>query len=319
MNFKLLGTFLSVADNASFRKAADEIHLSLPAISMRIKQLEEQLGVTLFQRTTRTVELTQEGEQLMLSGRRAMAEIDAGLAQIQQAADVQRGRLSFACVPSVASSRLPLVLTTFAKRYPGIAVHVRELAQKDLIEAVRRRDVDFAIGPVADGRGDFEFRAVFVDEYCALLSQSYEHRGQSGISLLDLSRMPLLKLSSSTAFRDHIDEALRAHGLKPEANYEFMHVHTILAMAEAGLGVALLPRIAIPIWSRLKAVRIINPTLSRTIAIVTIRGHTLSPAARRLVDLCDQLLPPDDVNTAEVTDACSRAERDVEREMNSPA
>ncbi len=301
MNLKLLGTFLSVAENASFRKAAEQNHLSLPAVSMQIKQLEEQLGVSLFQRTTRRVELTAEGEQLMISGRKAMAEIDAGLAQIQQAADVQQGRLSFACVPTVSASRLPLILTTFAKKYPGITVHVRELANKELLEAVRRREVDFAIGTMPERKGELEFKPVFVDEYCALLPKGYHDGGRSGISLRELANMPLLKLSSSTAFREHLDEALHANGLPVETNYEFMHVHTLIAMAEAGLGVALLPRISIPAKTALKVVRVSSPVLTRTISIITIRGHSLSPAAARLVELCDQMIPPDAVGTGPVS------------------
>jgi len=290
INFKLLGAFLSVAENSSFRKAADQTNRSLPAVSMQIKQLEEQLGVVLFQRTTRRVELTEAGEKLMISARKALAELEGGLTQIQHDVDIQQGRLSFACVPTISSTRLPLILTTYAKRYPGITVHVRELANQELLEAVRRRDVDFAIGPMPERKGELDFSPIFVDEYCALLPRGYQDGGRAGISLRELSKMPLLKLSSSTAFRDHVDNALRVHGLVAESNFEFMHVNTLIAMAEAGLGVALLPRIAIPRKTALKAVRIINPTLSRTIAVVTIRGHSLSPAAARLVELCNDLI-----------------------------
>ena len=160
INFKLLGTFLAVAQNSSFRKAAEQSHLSLPAVSMQIKQLEEQLGVALFQRTTRKVELTQEGEQLMISARKAMAELESGLAQIQQAADVRQGHLAMACVPTVAGTRLPPLLVKFARLYPGISVSVREMVHDDLLEVVRRREVDFGIGPVPEKSGELDF--VFV-------------------------------------------------------------------------------------------------------------------------------------------------------------
>lgn len=294
VNLKLLGTFLAVAQNASFRKAAEQVSLSLPAVSMQIKQLEEQLGVALFQRTTRKVELTQEGEQLMISGRKAMAELEAGMTLIQHAADVQQGRLSFACVPTVSSSLLPAILTTFASKYPAVRVHVRELANKDLLEAVRRRDVDFAIGMVQERKSELDFAPVFVDEYCALLPRWYRDGDRTHISLRELARSPLLKLAGSTAFREHVDEALRANGIEIETNYEFVHVSTLVAMAEAGLGVALLPRVAIPRKTPLKVARVSEPALSRTIAIVTIRGHSLSPSAARLVELCHRMLklPP---------------------------
>src|ERR1700722_6693301 len=96
INLKLLTTFLAVAQNASFRKAAHQRNRSLPAVSMQIKQLEKQLGLALFQRTTRKVDLAREGEQLMISVRRGLAELEAGLTEIQQVADVQHGHLSFA-------------------------------------------------------------------------------------------------------------------------------------------------------------------------------------------------------------------------------
>jgi DNA-binding transcriptional LysR family regulator len=289
INFKLLGTFLAVAENSSFRKAADQTHLSLPAVSMQIKQLEEQLGVALFQRTTRKVDLTQAGEQLMISARKAMAEIETGLVQIQHTVDVQQGHLSFGCVPTVAGSRLPQILLKFSKKYPGISVHVRELAHQDLLEAVRRREVDFGIGPVPDKKGELNFSPIFVDDYFALLPKAFHDGSRAGVSLQELAKMPILTLSNSTLFRNHLDSVLKANGVEPELNYEFTHVSTLIAMAEAGLGVAVLPRIAIPRKTLLKAVRITGPAISRTIAVITIRGHSLSPAAARLVDLCGQL------------------------------
>jgi DNA-binding transcriptional LysR family regulator len=290
INFKQLLTFLAVAEHSSFKKAADSLFISMPAVSMQIKQLEEQLGVVLFQRTTRKVDLTAEGEQLMITARKAMAELESGLARLQQTVDIQQGHLSFGCVPTIASTRLPAILTEFAKKYPGVSVHVRELAQRELLEAVRRSEVDFGIGPVEEKKTDLDLSSIFIDEYVALLPKSYADKGRAGISLRELSKMPLLTLGTSTLFREHLNEALTASGLVSERNYEFTHVTTLVAMAEAGLGIAILPRVAIPVKTRLKTVKIINPALTRTIGIVKIKGHTLSPAAARLVDLCNQQL-----------------------------
>lgn len=292
INFKLLSVFLSVAENASFRKAADQTHRSMPAVSMQIKQLEEQVGVALFQRTTRKVSLTDEGEKLLISARKALAELENGLSQIQHSINLQQGRLSFACIPTVASTRLPLILTTFAKKYPGITVHVKELANHDLLDSVRRREVDFGIGPMPEEKGELDFAPIFVDEYCAMLPKDYQIQGRDGISLRELSKLPLLMLSNASLFRGHVDKALSVHGLEARSNYEFVHVNTLIAMAEAGLGVALLPRISIPRKTPLKVVRVVKPALSRTISIATIRGHSLSPSASRLVDLFSQLIAP---------------------------
>lgn len=284
-NFKLLSAFVSVAEHGSFRKAAEQSFVSLPAISMQVKQLESQLGVALFHRTTRRVELTPEGEELLISARKALAELDSGLARIQQAANAQQGNLAFACVPTVAGTRLPAVLTTYARHYPGIAVRVRELTHHDLLEAVRRREVDFGIGPVEDKRPDLEFHPLFNDEYCALLPHGYRHNGRQAITLREVTRLRLLTLAPNSMFRNHLEAALQASGIKADLGYEFTHASTLIAMVEAGLGAGILPRIAIPRGTTLTAVRITRPALHRTIAVVTIRGYTLSPAGARLVEM----------------------------------
>lgn len=291
INFKLLGTFLAVAENESFSKASEQTHISLPAVSMQVKHLEARLGVALFQRTTRRVELTAEGEQLMISARKAMAELEDALAQIRQAADVQQGHLSLACVPTVAGTRLPSLMTTFARQYPGITVGVRELTQPELLQAVRKREVDFAIGPEPLKLSELQFRAIFVDDYIALLPASHAAATKAFVTLREVVNMPLLALGASQ-FHAQLMEVFDAEGLRPELNYEFTHVSTIVAMAEAGLGVAIMPRVAVPRHTRLKALRITRPSIARTIGILTIRGHTPSPSAGRFIEMCDTLIPP---------------------------
>lgn len=293
INFKLLGTFLAVADNVSFRKASEQTHLSLPAVSMQIKQLEKQLGVALFQRTTRRVELTPEGEKLMISARKAMAELDGALMHIQQAADVQQGHLSFACVPTVAGTRLPALMIAFARQYPGISVRVRELTQPGLLEAVRKREVDFAIGPEPEKLGELDFQPLFVDSFVALLPAGHPAAAKASITLRELVKMPLLSLGTSQ-FHQHLLQVLQQEGLAPELNYEFTHVSTLVAMAEVGLGCGIMPKVAVPRHDGLKALKIVRPSMSRTIGIVTIRGHAPSPSAGRFVEMCSALIPPHD-------------------------
>ena len=290
INFKVLSTFLAVAEHTSFRKAADRLSLSLPAVSMQIKQLEERLGVALFQRTTRKVELTAQGEQLMISTRKAMAELDAGLSRIQQAADAQQGHLSLACIPTVAGTRLPALLIEFANRYPGVTVQVRELAQPELVEAVRRREVDFGIGLRPDRAGEFDCQPLFDDPFVAVLPESHPAASKTTITLRELAKLKLLALGTSQ-FRRHLQEALKSEGLTLDTTYEFTHISTMVAMIEAGLGVGVLPEVAVPERSSLKTVRVVRPAMMRTVTVLKIRGHTFSPAAARFVEICGLLKP----------------------------
>lgn len=288
LNFNLLSTFLAVAENNSFREAGAKVHLSLPAVSMQIKQLEDRLGVALFHRTTRKVLLTPEGEQLMISARKAMAELDVAFTLIQRVADVNQGNLSFACIPTVAGTRLPPMLTRFAQKFPGITVQVREVSQPELLTAVRKREVDFGIGVVPQSAGEFEYQALFQDDYVAVFTLPHPFARKRTVTLKELSKMRLLALSASQ-FRQHIVEAAAAENLQLDMSYEFTHVNTVIAMIEAGLGVGILPSIAIPSKTGLATCRVTRPALSRTIAITTIKGHSLSPAATQFVALCNEM------------------------------
>ena len=291
VNLKVLSTFLAVAENESFRKAAEQINISLPAVSMQIKQLEERLGVALLQRTTRKVILTQEGEKLMISTRKAMAEIDAALSSIEQAANAQQGNLVFACVPTVASTRLPALVTAFARDYPGISVGIRETAQPELLEAIRKREVDFGIGPMPEKMGEFECTALFEDPYVALVPEDHPLADKNGISLRELTKIsPSLLMLGSSQFQQQLNEVLLKNKIGIERNYDFTYVSTMAAMVEAGLGVGILPKVAVPRQTSLKVVNIVRPVMYRTIAIISMRGHSLSTASQRFVYLCNDVL-----------------------------
>jgi DNA-binding transcriptional LysR family regulator len=249
------------------------------------------LGVALLQRTTRKVVLTHEGEKLMISTRKAMAEIDAALLSIEKAANAQQGNLVFACVPTVASTRLPALVTDFARAYPGISVGIRETAQPELLEAIRKREVDFGIAPMPEKLGDFHCTPLFKDPYVALVPEDHPLANKAGISLRELTKLsPSLLMLGSSQFQQQLDDVLKKNKINIERNYDFTHVSTMAAMVEAGLGVAILPKVAVPRQTALCAVNIVRPVMSRTIAIITMRGHSLTIASQRFVDMCNEVL-----------------------------
>lgn len=290
INFKLLYMFLLVADHGSFRRAAEKSNRSEAAVSMQVKQLELQLGLALFHRTTRSVELTRDGEQLVGSVRKALAEIEAGLKAIRESADLESGTLSIACVPTVAATRLPHILLAFQKEHPRINVHVREVVATELIETIRQRQVDFGIGPKMEAGSQFSFRPILRDEMYALLPASYKLQRKNGVTLKELSQLPILMLTSLSAFRRELDAMLNARNLTLITKYEVRNPQTLCAMAEAGLGAALLPRISVPPGTRLQAVPVVAPSMPREICIVTFKGQSLPPAAARLASFVERLI-----------------------------
>ncbi|WP_454743570.1 LysR family transcriptional regulator [Cupriavidus necator] len=295
VNLKLLQTFLVVAAESSFRVAAEKSFRSPSAVSAQIRQLEEQLGVALFHRTTRNVRLTDEGEQLLECAQRALLEVEEGLRKIQEAADMRRGKVSLSCSPTVAETRLARVLAAFEKDYPGIEVSVRELTSSALFDSVRNREVDFGIGPAID-TAEFQFDPIMEDPLYALVPKRFITTAKRSISLTTLSNMPLLLLNPATALRGMLESAMNERHLSFSTRYEFTQAQTLISMATAGLGAAILPKVALP--SRTDpstyVLRIVNPMLVRQVSVITLRGQNLSPAPLRLVELLRQLLPDPD-------------------------
>ena len=291
VNLKLLQTFLLVGEHSSFRVAAERSFRSQSAVSAQIRQLEEQLGVSLFHRTTRSVRLTEEGHQLLECAQRALLEVESGLRKIQESADIRRGRVSLSCSPTIAETRLARVLAAFEGEYPGIEVHVRELTSTALFDSVRKHEVDFCIGPLID-TSEFHFEPVLDDPLYALVPKKFVTTSKDTISLATLTNMPLLVLNYATALRGMLEATVKERHLTFTTRYEFTQAQTLISMASAGLGAAILPKVALPPRpdESVYVLRIVNPPLVRQVAVITVRGQALSPASLRLVQLLRQLI-----------------------------
>jgi DNA-binding transcriptional LysR family regulator len=293
INLKLLQTFMLVAEHNSFRHAADETRRSQSAVSTQIKQLESQLGVPLFHRTTRRVQLTTEGEQLLVSSRRAIQEVELCLRKLNETVDIKRGRIALSCSPTIAATRLPRILSIFEQDYPGIQMFIREQSSDDLFNSVRNQEVDFGIGPTIQS-SDFEFETILNDDLYALVPRHLMPKAKESITLEQLARLPILLLNPATALRSLLEDTMRARKLRFTTKYEFTQAQTLISMASVGLGAAILPKTVTPDArdTPCHVLRVVDPPLFRQVAIITVRGQALSPAAARLAQLLRQFISP---------------------------
>jgi DNA-binding transcriptional LysR family regulator len=286
-NLRAIQIFVVVAENSSFRKAAEVLHRSQSAVSTQIKLLEEQIGVSLFHRTTRRVQLTAEGEQLLGHAQRAVASLERGLREIREAANLQSGHIAMGCVPSIAATVLPGVLAEFRHKRSAIGLELRELASEQLLQTIARQDISFGIGPEVDEASDFDFVPIGSEPIFALLPQAHWKPDHTTITLAELAELPVILASGSAALRNVINRELALQNLEITNSFEVIQVQTMLAFAQAGLGVAILPKIMIPkpLDQGLQALPIVDPVLERTLCLITLRGNSLSPAALELSGL----------------------------------
>lgn len=286
VNLKLLHTFLLVAEHRSFRKAADEANRSPSAVSMQIRDLEEQVGVTLFLRTPQTIKLTPEGKILFEQVKRAVTEVQVGLDQLSDAALTRRGHIRIACVPTLASTRLPNILATFRVRFPRSIVQVRELSTGAVLALLRNQEVEFALAPSIPNMGEFLFEPILEDPLYACVPSIFDD-GEDSIALADLADKPSILLSQTTAIRGTIDAALSAQGISLDVQYEVQQTTTAIALAATGLGIAIIPKIALTQANapQFRVMPITDASARREIGIITLRGHVQHSYSEQLISL----------------------------------
>ena len=286
-SFKLLQSFVTVAETGSFRGAAERLNRSQSAVSTQVKQLEDRIGLALFERTTRRTVLTPEGAKLLDHMRRALAEIETGLRELRQTASGDAGEIALACVPSLAGSVLPAALKRFRAIRPNIGLRVVEQTSVALLAAVKAREVDFGIGPMVTDEPELVFQPIIDEPIVAVLPAMYRRKGARAISLKELASYPVVMASNSAALRGNLDGEIAAAGIEIQSGFEVTHVHTMLAFARSGLGVALVPATTLPIPADpdLQVLPISSPPLRRLLCLISARGFALSVPSQDLTQI----------------------------------
>lgn len=290
ITIKQLETFVAVADGGSFRLAAEVLRRSQSAISAQIQQLEQELGVAVFHRTTRRVELTAEGKRFLQHARRAFGELSTGVRDIQEIVEYKQGRIHLACSPTVGGGWLPRLVADFQAAYPEVVLHMREAHAYDMLEDVRNQNADFGIGPTIATETAFDFRELWEEDICAVVSRPSVFDARSTITLKEIANHPVLVMPRNSAIRRMVDEAFSSIGITLTPKIEVLHYHTLLGMAAAGLGVAILPRLALTTVSQrnLRGLTISSPRLRRSVSVISLRGRAFSPATARFVQLLER-------------------------------
>ena len=293
INFDLqqLQAFVALAERGSFRAAAEHIHLSAPALSRRIDKLEKILGARLFNRTTRAVEMTALGRVFLERARSALDDLEAAMLGITDIAASRSGRVTVACVPSAAISFLPSVVRPFSEHYPLIRLRVIDEAAGEVLASVLRSEADFGIGFIGSQIPGVDFAPVHADPFVLALPRTHALAARTSIGWPELAGEPMLAVARSSGNRQLLDDALARSGINPVYRLEVSHIATLLGMVDAGLGLAAVPRLALPAsHPTLLGVRLHAPAVSRSLGLATRRGAKLRAPAQVFHDYLQKAL-----------------------------
>ncbi|MDB5802940.1 MAG: transcriptional regulator, LysR family-like protein [Betaproteobacteria bacterium] len=284
-----LRAFVTVAELQSFAAAAKALHLSQPALSRRIAHLEDMLEVRLIDRSTRSVALTQLGRRFRAQVVGLVDDLDRSILNLRDAAHLEAGDVTIGCVLSAVHHFLPPLIRSFRERHPGVLVRIIEEGADEVLASVKQGEADLALNYIGMQDPDIEFTPLLKEPYVLACPAGHALARRRAVKWEELAAYPLLQVSHASRNRLFIDQALAELPPLPKPVCEVRHVSTLIGLVENGLGLAVVPQLALPVGSHaIIGVPLARPGITRTIGLLQRSGRSLSPAAAALALLLRQ-------------------------------
>jgi len=287
ISFRQLRYFDALATHGHFGRAAAACSITQPALSMQIKELEEALGTVLIERGARQVRLTRFGEETLMRARDILRGADELVDAARASRDQFMGRLRIGMIPTVAPYLLPAFIGKLAKKYPELEVHVREALTSRLIQEVMDARLDAAVVALPVSVPSLTEVPLFTESF--LLVRPGEDRGRPIPKREALREMKLLLLEEGHCFRDQALSFCNMQSPMPREVLDASSLSTLVQMVSAGMGVTLIPEMALDVEMRSASVsvaRFKDPQPSRTVGMI---WRKTSPLAGHLAQLSDLL------------------------------
>jgi DNA-binding transcriptional LysR family regulator len=282
-----LEAFIAIAEQGRFGKAARQLHITQTALTRRLQNFEELLGVKLVERTTRSLALTQVGQSFLPQARRLLGDLTAALVELRETGKAQRGEVAIACVPSVGIQYLPRIIQSYSARHPGNRIQILDHASSGVAAAVLRREAEFGIQIAGAHHPELVGVPLLADRFVLICRKDHALARRRRLTWRQLESEPLIFVGAESGNRPVLDAALAPLGARLRPQYAVQRSSTAVGLVAAGVGAAVVPSLAIQAgaYPSLRVVPVTEPVVSRRLELVSRRGAHLSPAAQALYDL----------------------------------
>ncbi|WP_141439911.1 LysR family transcriptional regulator [Vreelandella titanicae] len=286
-----LEAMIAVADLGSFTEAAEKLHLSQPSLSQLVRQLEETLGVRLFERTTRRVSLSAAGQAFLPVAERVLLRLERGMQNMRAFAKGQQGQISFAALLTVGGSLIPAAMAEFQKRYPTIGLEYLEESDEPIYQQVMAGDVDFGVSVAPVNSDDVNFHPLYKDYLYFVCSPEHPLAGEDEVSWHQIVEWPFIAMKARTSMRRLTEQGFAMTNKPMEPVQVAGYQSTILGMVANNIGVSALPSSLKLMFRRDDVCLIpISERLYRDIGVLTSRRRELTPAATGFIDVLMELV-----------------------------
>ena len=294
MNITLrqLRAFVTVAETGKFTLAAEQLGVSQSSLSLLVRDLESALGLRLFDRHTRRLELTDAGNDLLPVAQKTLMDLLSVVENSRDLLALKKGRVTIAAGSLHAATVLPEILRTFNQRHPGIRVIVEDVAERQVRDLIITGTVDVGVGMAVAADAAIIAYPFGRDKYAVLMRKEHSLARKKTLTWHDVAATQLILLKSPSAIRTYLDQQLAREGIVLTPTYEVALPWTIAGMVRADLGVAVVTTGMVPVaeWMGLILRTVSAPLIERELAVLTRTGYPLSPAAQSLRNcLIDEL------------------------------
>jgi LysR family transcriptional regulator, cyn operon transcriptional activator len=284
MNLRHLRTFVAIVDAGGVARAALQLNMTQPTASRQIEALETELGVPLFDRIGRRIQLTSEGEDLLLRGRRLLSDADSFGERARALKSGQIGTLRVGTTPQAIESVLVGFLSHYQPRHPGVEVRIVEDGGARLASRLERGDVHLTIMPAGDER--FHSRLVYPVYLLAVLPGTHRLARHAVLEITELLEEPLLLLGSGFASPEWFHSACQVAHIRPRVLLESASPQTVIALAGAGHGVAVIPSTVMVARAKIRAAPLVfrRAPIGRWQVVAWDPRRFLAPYAQQFVE-----------------------------------
>ena len=284
IDFADLVAFKALAETQSFSTAARLIPISQSAFSRRIEKLENRLDAKLVERTTRRVTLTAVGRDFYRNISRIITDLDSTVLGVKGVADPIFNEVTVACVPSAVNYFASDVIRKFNKDHPNTRVRLVDSSSNDVLLTIARGDADFGVNFVGSLDTEVEFEPLLEEEFVVACLREHQLAGRESVTWAEITEFPYIGPGKESGNRLIIDQTLASAGIKMNSLFETQHQTTMIGLVEAGLGIAVVPSMAMPRREHplLVSVSLKKPVISRVVGLIKKRGKTITGVAQEL-------------------------------------
>ncbi len=289
-NFKLK-VFRVVADNLNYRRAADELHITQPAVTAQIRSLEESLGIALFDRVGRETNLTLAGATLLQYVRQIEAVANDAIAALAPFGGLEGVELSIGASHTIADYLLPTLLPQLLRKWPKLRIHVTSGSTNDILQALALHQIGIALIEAPAHRPDLKIEAFGEDELTLIVKPDHRWTNRPFISAVELVQEPIILREVGSGVRHFVEVYLEQNGILRQQLQTFLDINStegIISSVEAGLGIGFVPSLALEKSLKLgtvNAIQLENGPIRRELSIALLNGPDPKGPVHALLEL----------------------------------